>query len=209
LYDRLTRSPDPEARYRARREEDRRALGAHGWTPVHLDILDAPYRTPATTPTPADLGALIAPALPVDASHLVVPAGIGCHEDHLLVRDAALLLDRRGLDAWVMADLPYAAVFGWPGWVTGEPDPSYLAPEADWGRALDGIRSLLGAPRVANLTANEQAAKLAAFRGYTSQFDAQEAGPSRLVSHPRRIRHEVAWPLLPAGWAGQAGAPAG
>jgi len=195
-WDRLTRSDDPEARCRARRAEDREVLEAHGWTPVHLDVLDAPYRTPATRPGPAAVAGLIAARLPGDASHLLLPAGIGRHEDHLLARDAALLLDRSHLEAHVMADYPYAAVYGWPGWVTGEADPAYLAPEADWGSAVDDLRPLLGAVRVAHLTEAEQAAKLDAFRGYASQVDATEAGPSLQVSHPRRIAHEVSWPLL-------------
>jgi hypothetical protein len=194
-YDRLTRSDDPEARCIARREEDRAVLAGHGWTPVHLDILDAPYRTPATTPTPAAVAEQIAARFPTDATHLLINAGIGCHEDHLLARDAALRLDRAGLEANVMADYPYAAVYGWPGWVTGDPDPAYLAPETDWDRAIRDLRPLLGQPRVVALSEAEQAAKLAAFDGYASQVPATEAGPSRQVSHPRRIGWEVSWPL--------------
>ena len=147
-YDRLTRADDPAARCRARREEDRRVMTGHGWSPIHLDVLDAPYRTPATTSDPAVIAAAIATRLPADATHLLIPAGIGSHEDHLLARDAALLLDRSGLEAHVMADYPYAAVYGWPGWVLGEADPEHLAPEADWDRALSAIRPLLGDPRV-------------------------------------------------------------
>jgi len=195
-YDRLTRADDPAQRCRARREEDRRVLADHGWSPIHLDVLDAPYRTPATTPHPAVIAAAIAQRLPADATHLLIPAGVGCHEDHLLARDAALLLDRSGLEANVMADYPYAAAYGWPGWVLGEADPEHLAPETTWDAALRSIRPLLGDPRVVALSTAEQAAKLAAFRGYATQWDATEAGPSRQVSHPRRIPYEVAWPLL-------------
>ena len=195
-WDRLTRSGDPEARCHARRAEDRRVLEARGWTPVHLDVLDGPYRTPATTPAAEAVAGLIAARLPDDASHLLIPAGIGRHEDHLLARDAALLLDRSRLEAHLMADYPYAALYGWPGWVTGEDDPAYLAPEADWGPVIDDLRPLLGVARVVDLDEAAQAAKLAAFRGYASQVDATEAGPSRQVSHPRRIAHEVSWPLL-------------
>ena len=196
-YDRLTRSDDPEARCRARREEDRRVLGAHGWTAVHLDVLDAPYRPAGSTPSPDEVAALIAAALPDDATRLVIPAGIGGHADHVLARDAALQLDRSGVEAWVMADFPYAAVYGWPGWVLGAADPDYLAPEIGWESALDALRPLVGEPEVAALPATEQAAKLAAFRGYATQWDATESGPSRLVSHPLRIPYEVAWPIRP------------
>ena len=196
-FDRLTRSEDPGARCRARREEDRRVLGAHGWTPVHLDVLDEPYRTAQTTPSPSEVAQLIAAVMPNDVTHLLLPAGIGGHPDHVLARNAALRLDRSGVETWVMADYPYAAVYGWPGWVLGEPDPAYLAPESVWEAALEALAALLGDPLVATLTPAEQAAKLAAFRGYATQWDAIEAGPSQLVSHPRRIHYEVAWPLRP------------
>ena len=54
------------------------------------------------------------------ASLVYAPAGIGGHEDHVIVRDIALDLGRRsGMPVRLYAELPYAIRYGWPAWVTG------------------------------------------------------------------------------------------
>jgi LmbE family N-acetylglucosaminyl deacetylase len=193
-YDRLTRSASPRARMLARREEDARVLGWLGVGHIHLDYFDHPYRT--ADPQTADLARAIAAVLP-DHDTLVIPAAIGAHPDHVLARDAALLLPVVGVHL-AMADLPYAAVFGWPEAVMGRPDPPYLDPSAAWAPALKRLTQSSGhVPEliVDRLSRSVQRRKLAAVHGYRTQFDAQEAGPSRGVSHPRRRGCEVAWRL--------------
>jgi LmbE family N-acetylglucosaminyl deacetylase len=193
-YDRLTRSDSPRTRMHARREEDVRVLGGLGIGHIHLDFLDHPYRP--TDSQPADLARAIAAVLP-DHDTLVIPAAIGAHPDHVLAREAALLLPCLGVRL-AMADLPYAAVFGWPAAVTGQPDPPFLDPSAAWAPALKRLAESSGrTPEliVDRLSPSAQRRKLAAVHGYRTQFDAQEAGPSRGMSHPRRRGHEVAWRL--------------
>ncbi len=191
-YDRLTRSDAPRARMLARREEDVRVLGELGVGHVHLDFLDHPYRT--ADPQAAAIARAIVAVLP-DHDTLVIPAAIGAHPDHVLAREAALLLPVGG-GRLAMADLPYAAVFGWPEAVTGRPDPPFLDPWAAWEPALERLAESSGrTPEliVDRLSPSEQRRKLAAVHGYRTQFDAQEAGPSRELTHPRRRGHEVAW----------------
>jgi LmbE family N-acetylglucosaminyl deacetylase len=193
-YDRLTRSASPRARMLARREEDARVLGWLGVGHIHLDYFDHPYRT--ADPQPADLAHAIAAVLPGHDT-LVIPAAIGAHPDHVLARDAALLLPVVGVRL-AMADLPYAAVFGWPEAVMGRPDPPFLDPSAAWAPALKRLAQSSGhVPEliVDRLSPSVQRRKLAAVHGYRTQFDAQEAGPSRGVSHSRRRGCEVAWRL--------------
>ena len=193
-YDRLTRSASPRERMLARREEDIRVLGGLGVGHLHLDFLDHPYR--AADPQPADIARAIAAVLP-DHDTLVVPAAIGGHPDHVLAREAALLLPVVGMRL-AMADLPYAAVFGWPEAVTGRPDPPFLDPSAAWEPALQRLAEWSGrAPEliVDRLSLVAQHRKLAAVHGYGTQFDALEAGPSRELTHPQRRGYEVAWRL--------------
>ena len=193
-YDRLTRSDSPRARMLARREEDVRVLGGLGVGHIHLDFFDHPCRT--ADPQPAEVARAIAAVLP-DHDTLVIPAAIGAHLDHVLAREAALLLLVVGVRL-AMADLPYAAVFGWPAAVMGRPDPPFLDPSAAWAPALKRLAESSGrAPEliVDPLSPLAQRRKLAAVHGYRTQFDAQEAGPSRGITHPRRRGYEVAWRL--------------
>ena len=193
-YDRLTRSDSPRARMHARREEDVRVLGGLGVGHIHLDFFDHPYRT--ADPQPAEVARVIAAVLP-DHDTLVIPAAIGAHQDHVLAREAALLLLVVGVRL-AMADLPYAAVFGWPAAVMGRPDPPFLDPSAAWAPALKRLAESSGrAPEliVDRLSPSAQRRKMAAVHGYRTQFDAQEAGPSRGITHPRRRGYEVAWRL--------------
>jgi len=193
-YDLLTRSASPRARVLARRAEDARVLEGLGVGHVHLDVLDSPYRT--VDPQPAELARAIAAVLP-DHDTIVIPAAIGAHPDHVLTREAALLLPVVAVRLAV-ADLPYAAVFGWPAIVTGRPDPPFLDPSAAWAPSLRRLAEASGREPeliVQRLSPAQQRRKLAALHRYETQFDAQEAGPSREISHARRRGYEVTWRL--------------
>ncbi|WP_426574525.1 PIG-L deacetylase family protein [Aquihabitans sp. McL0605] len=181
----------------ARRQEDLAALACAGRTPTHLDLLDVQYRT-------ADLGpdevqGALEPAVAA-GSTLVVPAGIGRHVDHLLVRDAALAIARRRGDRVLLyADQPYATNMGWPSWVTGALPEPHLVPDAAWGRTLAEVAepSRL-VPLVRPLAEAEQAAKLRALRCYRSQIAALEGGPHRRISHPAIAGFELLWTVTEA-----------
>lgn len=193
-WDRVTRSGAPAERVVARRLEDRRVLGSLGVRAVHLDFPDQPYRS--HDPRPSEVAAAIAAVLP-EHDTLVVAAAIGGHGDHDLARDGGLQIRTAGV-RFAMADLPYAAALGWPSFVTGRPDPAYLDPAAAWQSALD--RLALAAGRrpdlvVQRLTPALGRAKVAAIRGYATQFGVLEAGPSRALTHPQRLGFEVAWGL--------------
>lgn len=127
-------------------------------------------------------------------AHVVGPGAIGGHPDHLLVRQVALVLRERASPVSLYADLPYASRYGWPSWVSGERGSPYLDVDAYWERWLSTIteRHLL-APVVHFLEPGEQLRKLGAMRMYRTQFPAIEEGPSRRLSHPRRIGFEVTW----------------
>jgi len=135
-WDAVAGARDRSAHVRARLEEDRAALALAGRSAVYLDLLDRHYRTDELDA--AQVSTAVGAVLPTAASAVWAPAGIGLHEDHLLVRAVAFdLHERIGVPLTLYAELPYAARFGWPGWVDGAPADRGVSVDADWGLALD------------------------------------------------------------------------
>ena len=122
------------------------------------------------------------------ASKVYVPAVLGTpHGDHVRVRAYGEALARHGMPVELYADMPYAVVYGWPHWVTGDqPDP-HLDVDAYWS-AQPGP-----SPRVVTLDDEQAAAKLEAMRAYATQFPTLDRGPIGLLSNPRIHRFEVFW----------------
>ncbi len=192
-WDLLTGARDRRVHMQERLEEDRAALALAGREPSYLPFLDRQYRS--GDPGTGDLVTAISGALPA-AAMLYAPAGIGGHADHLLVRDAAIVLSRRvGLPLALYAELPYAVRFGWPSWVTGAPADRRLVADADWEPHLSAApldRTALS-PRIRRLDDTQMAAKLAAMKRYGTQFTGLNQGPIRLLEHPLVLPWEVAW----------------
>lgn len=110
---------DVHAQLLARRAEDVAALRALGaGRPVHLDLLDAPYRQEALAEVGRRLLLELEELVP-EQGRLLAPLGIGGHTDHVLVRAVAVELAaaRPRLRLELFADQPYAAERGWPTWV--------------------------------------------------------------------------------------------
>jgi LmbE family N-acetylglucosaminyl deacetylase len=191
FYDRLTGSADPHRRMAARRREDRAALRLLNAKPVHLDLLDGPYRSGA--PERDELVAAIAERVPRRTTLLAVPAGFGTHPDHHAVAAAGPeVAGLLGLDLVAYADYPYAAVYGWPAWVTRTPTHPMLDPEVAWAPVRRRLEPHgLTADTVIDLDRATQQAKVAAFSCYASQVEVCEFGPARMVSGPARLRHEL------------------
>jgi LmbE family N-acetylglucosaminyl deacetylase len=198
-WDRVLRATDSRELVRARIAEDREALALAGRTPVNLDFLDAQYRD--ADPDLAELVAALAERVP-RAAVLHAPAAIRGHRDHELARDAALrLANVHGIPVVLYADLPYAAYFGWPSWVTGDEPDELLDPEVDWEIALRGApvaRERL-VPGFIRLDDDAVAAKRRAARTYRTQFAALNHGPIGVFDHPRVLPFEVAWTVQRVG----------
>lgn len=181
-YDLLTGSSDPVARARQRRAEDDAVCGAHGWRNIHLDFLDAPYREEAD---PGGLDAALRSVIPTGTRFVLGPSAIGSHVDHVATRDALLrvLSESEDHDLRLYADLPYAAYFGWPTWVTGGRVDEFLRIDAFYDRALSSITGwALDDRQVHLLESDQQRNKLRAVRSYETQFPAMESGPTRGLS---------------------------
>ena len=124
------------------------------------------------------------------ASRVYAPAVLGTpHPDHVRVRAYALACAAAGIPVELYADLPYAVVYGWPHWVTG--DPRRPAPRRR--RVLGRARRRATRASCA-LDEAQAAAKLDAMRAYATQFPSLDRGPIGLLSNPKVHRFEVFWP---------------
>lgn len=203
-FDPIFGATDSAALVRERRAEDAAALALAGRAPIHLDHLDDQYRDAPLDEAAiaADIDAAMTDALASGGvAVLWAPAGIGRHPDHLAVRSVGVALaEAAGVPLRLYADLPYAANFGWPPWVTGAaPDPR-LVPDAAWAATLGevGGGGVELVPHVVALDDEQRAAKLAALRTYASQFPALDGGPVGRLRNPAVLGFELWWSVVHA-----------
>jgi LmbE family N-acetylglucosaminyl deacetylase len=188
-WDRLTGAADSHARMLERLAEDRLALARAGREATGLDFPEAQYRHGPLDPTA--LRNALAETLR-DVVQVWAPAGIGGHEDHVQIRDAALTLALNGdVELKLYADLPYAVKFGWPGWVSGQADDPHLVVGEWWRRFLPAGLEL--APERHSLSAEDARHKLHALEAYRTQLPGLNGGPLELLRRPTIIGHEVSW----------------
>lgn len=191
FWDRLTRADDGHTRARERREEDRAALAVAGREALALPLLENGYRQRASMAARRVLAALaeISPR----AAGVVAPLGIGGHPDHLVVRQAAIALSRRGLPLGLYADIPYAARYGWPAWVTSEDPRPTLDPDVYWRQWLDGVPLRDAQPRVVALPSDAVERKREALAQYASQVPALDGGHAGLATNAVTLGYELFW----------------
>jgi LmbE family N-acetylglucosaminyl deacetylase len=192
--DRLAGVVHARAAMTARIEEDREALAAVVRTLVQMPFVDAAYRVGELRQV--DLVWAIGSAL-VPGDRIFAPAGLGGHPDHLALRRAALELRDQGFPATLYADFPYAAAFGWPGWVTDESPQPELHVDHWWESqgAEAGVSFDAPGARVVRLGPAAHAAKVEALRTYRTQFPLLEGGPQRRLTNPSLSGFEVFWRL--------------
>jgi LmbE family N-acetylglucosaminyl deacetylase len=184
-WDRIMGATDSAARMRERFDEDREALALAGRDPaLHLPFADSQYRGGRPPAALSELESVL-PKL----SAVYAPACTGvAHPDHLHVRRLAEALARAGVPAFLYADLPYCAEFGWPAWVTGADSDPHLDVDAIWAAPA-------GEPAVVRLDDAQAAAKHEAIKAYATQYAALARGPVGLISNPEIHRYEVFWRL--------------
>jgi len=173
---------------------------------VHLDLLDEQYRDGRDPPS-RQLTDLLRTHLD-GAEEVWLPAGLGNHTDHLLVRDAALAATAATNQSVRMyADLPYAGQPAWPDEVTRTvPDRvrnrllvalNRPTRAAQWQSTLAtaGLGERLGERVIHRLPRADLHAKVTAVRCYASQLDALRCGPKHPLRERRIFAFEVHWPL--------------
>ena len=187
-WDRIVGAADSAELMQRRIEEDRAALAKAGREPHNLGLTEYQQREDRREPSLKDIDGAVTEAVGA-ASRVYAPAVLGTpHPDHARVRAYALACHAAGIPAELYADLPYAVVYGWPHWVTGDPPDPQLDVDAYWGDKP------AGAPRVVKLDDGQAAAKLEAMRAYATQFPSLDRGPIGLLSNPKIHRFEVFWP---------------
>ncbi len=181
-WDCLTRACDSSARMGERLAEDAEALALAGVASVNLDLLDSQYR--GFGPPPALAEALKEPLR--GAETVYAPAAPYPVPDHVAVMAAALELRP---DARLYADLPHAAIYGLPEWVTGEREAD-LDVGAFWRCRLteSGFDAASAQPHVHRLDDAALERKLEAVRCYRTQVAAVAC-----EAPLDRLRWEVSW----------------
>jgi len=186
-WDRIVGAADSAELMRHRIEEDGIALAKAGRAPHTLDLTEYQQREDRREPSLRRIDTLVTAAVTA-ASHLYAPAVLGTpHPDHARLRAYALACHTAGMPVELYADLPYAVVYGWPHWVTGEAADPHLDVDAYWGETP------AGEPRIVTLDDSQAAAKLEAMRAYVTQFPSLDRGPIGLLSNPKVHRFEVFW----------------
>jgi LmbE family N-acetylglucosaminyl deacetylase len=198
-WDRLTGAVDAAQRVRDRHAEDAAALATLGVARTErLGFPDGQHR-PEGQPrtTTADLVAGLRPHL-AEVPEVWAPAGIGCHPDHLAVRDAVLAAVDPGTTVHHYADVPYSLRYGWPASVTGLAAASpYLDVEV-WLAEELAAAGLVGTAMtrtVHRLDADAQERKVAAMACYVTQIPALDYGGALATGVPAVVGLEVSWTL--------------
>jgi len=196
----MTGAGDSRTRMNERLAENRALLEAIGAQRRDLGFLDLQYRGPRDTLDPSDVLHALAGEYPTMGT-VYAPLGIGGHPDHLVARDVALELARRGAHVELYADMPYAVEWGWPAWVLEAAGDSSACSRLDaaayWQQILDALRwdSERLRPRVAALSPDAAERKLEAIKRYRTQFEGLDAAPHDRVSKPIWRRYEVFWEI--------------
>jgi LmbE family N-acetylglucosaminyl deacetylase len=188
-WDRLTGAVSSRSRMLERLREDRVALRRAGRQATRLDFPEAQYRD-----GPLDQHLLCDALANVlkGVAEAWAPAGIGGHDDHLQVRDAAVqICNNGGPPLKLYADIPYAVKYGWPGWVIAAQDDPNLIVEEWWRRFLPGGVELSAEKHALSPTATQD--KLHALAAYRTQLPGLNGGPLELLNQPQIIGHEVSW----------------
>jgi LmbE family N-acetylglucosaminyl deacetylase len=202
VWDRLTGADDPARRVRERHLEDAAAMAVLGVVSTErLDFPDGQHVSSRTAAvTQQELIAGLRPHL-ADAAEVWVPAGIGCHPDHLAVRDAAMSAVGPGTAIHHYADVPYSVRYGWPSSVTGlDPVSPYLDVETWLAEELAATGLVDVDPTVAQLTRtvhrldpDAQRRKVAAMACYVTQIPALDYDDALATGDPAVVGFEVSW----------------
>jgi LmbE family N-acetylglucosaminyl deacetylase len=189
-----------EVQYRVRQSEWLHTFFRH-LPPLRLLLLRLPILRSALYEMPPPDAEQIADAIlraAPQARNAWVPAGIGCHADHLLVRQAGAVLASRGLRVRMFADMPYSVRHGWPAWV-GQTHGKRRRDRASafWARQV-GVLSpsdVIDKAIVVRLSPQECTRKIDAIHRYTTQVGSLSTGRRRGWLNACSLAYEIYWEL--------------
>lgn len=181
-WDALTGALNSRVRVIERRQEDHSALAHFDIVPKHLNLLESQYQEwPHTVNDLQPLTSLMS-----GYEKVWLPAGIGLHPDHVLVRQAGLAA-RGERKVILYADLPYAVRFGWPSWLTGKKTPLDVDRWYTSQFYATGLKETFSVT-VRSLDEREQNVKMRAMAEYATQMPALEQ-----MRDPATLKYELYW----------------
>lgn len=184
-WDILTRADSAYRRVLERRAEDAAAWTSIGMGYVHSDHLEARGEQIDRAQLVSEISDLAR-----RFERVLVPAGIGRHPQHVLVRDAALAAITPDTAVLLYGELPYAAFYGWPA------AERYLDVEALWMAELADIpRGSVGPPVLVALDEAQRGFKRALLSHYPSQMRAVSGGSFKLFETTAFLDYELEFPL--------------
>jgi hypothetical protein len=174
--------------------EDALALERAGRRAHNLSLLEVKHRPARAAIGLEELDRAVAGEVQ-SASRVYVPAGIGGHVDHLLIRRYGRALLRGGMPVTLYAELPYCVFHGWPSWVDGRPADPNRDVDRYWASFLDGLPEMppLRSAEVQRLDGPAAESKAEAIRSYETSLN---YGVRRLLSDPEISGFEVRWELV-------------
>ncbi len=190
-WDDATGSTSPRQRMVERKAEDRQAMQQTLWTSRGLGL----YRPNATAEQIlVSVNGIIQDMNSGNGkAKMLIPAGIGGHPGHVLVRDSLLSL-AGACDLSLYADIPYAVGFAYADLVV----KGAVCVQKPWLAALDQVASSryeIG-PIQAHILSTEVAlrkkAAVALYQTQVAQLDTEHAGAA---SDAQRLAIEVTWPV--------------
>lgn len=195
-WDRLTGAASAASRVRERYAEDDAALSTLGVGAItRLGFPDDQHVANGDRPRHEALVAALRPLIS-GAAEVWAPAGIGCHPDHLAVRDAAVAAADPAAVVHHYADVPYSVRYGWPSSVTGRPAASAFLDVEAWLAEELGEAGLDGSTMtrtVHELSPDDQRRKVAAMACYATQIPALDYGDALSSGDPAVVGFEVSW----------------
>lgn len=185
-WDVITRAESARARVAQRRLEDAAAWGSIGLPHLHCDHVEG-HSKHLDLQTLGRNIAVIAGGF----DHVLLPAGIGRHPDHQLVRDAAILALPSATRLTLYGELPYCAFYGWPS------PQEYLDVEAYWrGDVADIVSSRhANEPELTALGEDDRSWKQNLLAHYRTQIPAVSGGTLALFETSTMLDYEVEFPL--------------
>lgn len=180
-WDRLTRATSAASRVRERRAEDEAAWASIAQPFQQLNHVETQH----AAPNPRAISADIARAAKGYRT-VLLPAGIGGHADHCIVRNIGLSVIKNA-DILLYGELPYAAFYGWP------PGNHHLDVEAYWRDAFRAVasNSKISSPRLVRLAPHQKRAKFTLLGHYRSQFSAVTGGSLNLAMESPLFDYEI------------------
>jgi LmbE family N-acetylglucosaminyl deacetylase len=185
-WDRITCATSAAERVAERRREDQAAWASINQSFRHLEYVEATARMLNSERLTDDIRTVA-----IGHECVLLPAGIGEHPDHVLVRDAGVAALSAGVEIVLYGELPYAAFYGWPS------TSPYLDVAAYWAEAVGQVEvsHYVSPPQVVKLNDAQLEAKIALVRHYSSQYPAVTGGSLELASRTGLFDWELEYHL--------------